>query len=102
MVETVCINDSNKPRVIPKEKWLKKGNTYHVIFTTTVLPQKKLAFLLAEIELTDKELPYEYFDASRFAFTQENLLKLMELIKDCSETSFSMDELLKQTQLEEI
>jgi hypothetical protein len=101
MIETICINDSNKPAVIPKEKWVKKGQTYHVIFTCTVLPQKKLAFLLSEIELTDKELPYEYFDASRFAFTEEALKKLIELIKDCSDITFSMDELLKQTELVE-
>jgi hypothetical protein len=63
------------------------------------LPQKQLAFHLAEIELTDAELPYEYFLASRFGFTQENLLKLIELIKDCSETDFNMEELLKQTEV---
>jgi hypothetical protein len=37
----------------------------------------------------------------RFAFTEENLKKLIELIKDCNDTDFSMEELLKQTQLEE-
>jgi len=101
MIETICINDSDKPIIIPKEKWVKKGNIYHVIYSVTVLPQKKLAFLLSEIQLTENELPYEYFDASRFAFTEENLKKLIELIKDCNDTDFSMDELLKQTQLEE-
>jgi hypothetical protein len=99
MIPTICINDSNKPRMIPKNKWLVKDKEYHVIFTVTVLPQKQLAFHLAEIDLDESCKPYEYFLASRFAFTQENLLLLMELIKDCSETSFSMDELLEQTDL---
>jgi hypothetical protein len=80
---------------------VKKGQTYNIIYTVTVLPQKQLGVVLSEIELTEKELPYEYFLASRFAFTEENLKKLIELIKDCSDTDFSMDELLKQTQLEE-
>jgi len=102
MVTCTCINDKNKPRAIPKAKWLVKDQEYTVIFTTTVMPQKQLAVHLAEIELDETCFPYEYFLASRFAFTQENLLLLMELIKDCSDTSFSMDELLKQTQLEEI
>jgi hypothetical protein len=101
-VECICINDSNRPNEIPVSKWIKKGNTYNVIFTVTVLPQKELGVQLAEIELTDKELPYEYFLANRFSFTEENLKKLIELIKDCSDITFSMDELLKQTELAEV
>jgi len=101
-VECICINDSNRPKEIPINKWVKKGNTYTVIFTVTVLPQKELGVQLAEIELTDRELPYEYFLANRFAFTEENLKKLIELIKDCSDITFSMDELLKQTELAEV
>lgn len=96
-VECICINDSNRPKEIPQSKWIKEGQKYTVIYTVTVLPQKQLGFHLAEIELTDNELPYEYFLASRFGFTQDNLQKLIELIKDCSEIDFSMDELLEQT-----
>lgn len=96
-VECICINDSNRPKEIPQSKWVKEGEKYTVIYTVTVLPQKQLGFHLAEIELTDNELPYEYFLASRFGFTKENLQKLIELIKDCSEIDFSMDELLEQT-----
>ena len=101
-VECICINDSNRPNEIPVSKWIKKGNTYNVIFTVTVLPQKELGVQLAEIELTDRELPYEYFLANRFSFTEENLKKLIELIEDCSDITFSMDELLKQTELTEV
>jgi len=99
MIACICIDDSRKPRMIPKNKWLVKDQEYHVIFTVTVLPQKQLAFHLAEIELDENCKPYEYFLASRFAFTQENLLLLMELIKDCSEITFNMDELLEQTEI---
>jgi len=99
MIACICIDDSRKPRMIPKNKWLVKDQEYHVIFTVTVLPQKQLAFHLAEIELDESCKPYEYFLASRFAFTQENLLLLMELIKDCSEITFNMDELLEQTEI---
>jgi hypothetical protein len=99
MVTCICINDKNKPRAIPKAKWLVKDQEYTVIFTTTVMPQKQLAVHLAEIELDETCFPYEYFLSSRFAFTQENLLLLMELIKDCSDTDFSMDELMKQTEI---
>lgn len=100
MVECICINSSGKPKEIPFTKWISKGKTYHVIYTVTVLPQKQLAFHLAEIDLTEKELPYEYFLASRFSFTEENLWKLADLIKDCTDMDFSIDELLEQTQIE--
>ena len=100
MILCTCIDDTKKPKPIPKHKWLVKDREYHVIYTVTVLPQKQLAFHLAEIELDESCAPYEYFLANRFAFTQENLHLLMELIKDCSETDFSMEELLEQTILE--
>jgi hypothetical protein len=100
MVKCICINDKNRPKEIPIKKWLKKGQEYHIIYTVTVLPQKQLAFHLHEISLDECCVPYEYFLAHRFAFTEENLLLLMELIKDCSDTDFSMDELIEQTSIE--
>jgi len=102
MVECICIDDKNRPKEIPINKWVKMGEKYNIIYTVKVLPQNDIGVLLSEIELTEKELPYEYFLLKRFAFTEENLLKLIELIKDCTDTDFSIDELLKQTKLEEV
>lgn len=100
MVECICINDEKRPKEIPVSKWVKKDEKYHVIYTLTVLPQKQLAFHLAEISLDECCLPYEYFLANRFAFTEEGLKQLMELIRECNEISFSLDELLEQTELQ--
>jgi hypothetical protein len=58
-----------------------------------------LAVHLQEIDLDETTAPYEYFLANRFAFAAEALDALMELIKTCSDTDFSMEELLKQTEL---
>lgn len=102
MVDAICIDDRNRPEVIPLNKWVKRGKKYTIIYTVLVLPQRQIGVHLAEIELTQKELPYEYFLLSRFAFTEEGLRQLQELIKDCADTDFSMDELLKQTELQEI
>ena len=102
IVECICINNENRPEVIPINKWLKKGNAYTIIFTVLVLPQRQIGVHLSEIEFTEKELPYEYFLLSRFAFTKENFLLLNELIKECTDTDFSMEELLKQTELQEV
>lgn len=101
MVECICIDDKNRPKEIPINKWVKAGKHYTVIYTITVLPQKQLAFHLDEIELDESCHPYEYFLAKRFAFTNDGLNQLMELINDCNETAFSLDELLEQTKIQE-
>jgi hypothetical protein len=101
-VECICIDDKNRPKEIPANKWLVEGNKYNVIYTVVVLPQRQLAFHLEEIDLDETCKPYEYFLANRFAFTEENLEKLMELIEDCNKTSFSIEELMTQTELAEI
>lgn len=93
-IKCLCVDDSFKPNEIPNNKWIKKGESYTVIYTVTVLPQRELAFQLQEIELTEKEYPYEYFLSSRFAFKKEDLEKLIEMIKDCNDIDFDMDELL--------
>jgi len=100
MIECICINDKNRPKEIPIEKWVKEGEKYHVIYTVVVLPQKELAFHLQEIDLTEKEHPYEYFLASRFAFNPKDVDAMLQLIKDCSDTDFSMEELMEQTQVQ--
>jgi hypothetical protein len=101
MVECICIDDSNKPNQIPDNKWVKKGQKYNIIYTVIVLPQRELGVVLSEIELTDNEMPYEYFLAKRFAVTQDNIAKLFQLIQDCADTDFSMEELLEQTKIKE-
>ena len=99
MIECICIDDSNRPKEIPQNKWVKKGDTYHIIYTVYSLTSKELGVDLYEVSLDDCCPPYEWYALRRFAFTEENLLKLIQLIKDCNDTAFSMDELLKQTEL---
>jgi len=76
---------------------VKEGNEYTIIFTLIVLPQKTLAVQLEEIDLDESCMPYEFFLANRFAFTQEELEKLIEFIKECTQVNMSIKELLKQT-----
>lgn len=99
MVKVICIDDSNKPKEIPIDKWVKKDTEYTVIYTVTVLPQKQLAFHLAEIELDDSCLPYEYFLSKRFGIRLEDLDKLIQLIKDCNNTDVNFEELVEDLEL---
>jgi hypothetical protein len=97
MVKCICINDKNRPSKIPQEKWLKEGQEYTIIFTLIVLPQKTLAVQLEEIDLDESCMPYEFFLANRFAFTKEELEKLIAFIEECNQVSLSIKDLLKQT-----
>jgi len=102
MCKAICIDDTNIPKEIPINKRIKSGQTYEIIYTTLCKPQDLVAVSLAEIEMDDNCLPYEYWLISRFAFTEENLKLLQELIKNCNETDFSIEQLLEQTTLEEV
>lgn len=70
-MKVTCINDSNRPKQIPPEKWIVKGQTYTVVSTTLMnIQRNKVGVKLAEIELGQSCFPYEYFDADRFAITE--------------------------------
>lgn len=99
MIKCICINDSDKPTKIPESKWLEKDKEYTLAFCITVLPQKQLAFQLQEIDLDDSCSPFTWFLANRFAFRQEDLEKLAEFIQDCNKISFSIKELMKETNI---
>ncbi len=98
----MCIDDKNRPSKVPESKWVKKGQEYTVIFTLIVLPQKTLAVQLDEIDLDESCSPYSFFLAKRFAFRQEDLQRLIEFIKECTEVNISIKELMKQTQTTDV
>lgn len=84
-VKTICINDKNRPQEIQPQKWVKKDQEYHITHIYWHHQQGIQGAELAEIELTDENFPYQSFALNRFAFTKENLEKLAELIKNCTE-----------------
>jgi hypothetical protein len=83
-MQVICINDSNKPKQVSENKWIKKGNTYTVIASVKLnLQLGKIGFKLKEIELDHSCFPYEYFDSERFALpvsTPELEEKNLELV----------------------
>lgn len=96
MIKCLCINNNDKPTQITSEKWLENGREYTLLFSMTVLPQKQLAFQLNEIDLDDSCSPCTWFLANRFAFKEEDLGRLVEFIEDCNHITFSMNELVKE------
>ena len=101
MIKCLCVDDKDKPRQIPQEKWVEKGKEYTIVFTMTVLPQKQLAFQLQEIDLDDSCSPYTWFLAKRFAFREEDLDEIIEFIKECNHINFSVNELMKEINVNE-
>jgi hypothetical protein len=101
MIKCLCIDDSNKPTQIPQEKWIEKGKEYTILFSMTVLPQKKLAFQLYEIDLDDSCSPYTWFLANRFAFKEQDLEQLIAFIHECNRINFTINELKKEINVDE-
>jgi len=63
----ICVNDKDKPDGIPNSKWIKHHEIYTVI--KIVFPHLQpgtMGFKLEELNIDDC-LPYQYFNAKRFA-----------------------------------
>lgn len=103
MVKCICINDSEKSKFIDAKEWIEKGKEYTIIFISFHPNQGNIqGCLLAEVSLTEKSKPFEYYKLSRFAIRLEYIKAFYELAKDCSEMddTFSLEELLKETEVE--
>jgi hypothetical protein len=94
----LCINDRGRPTHIPKNKWVEKGKIYTVVYAVMVMPQERIAFHLAEIDLTEDHLPYEYFLSERFAFSEKGLIEVGELIDFCLSTNPVVEQFLAEIQ----
>jgi hypothetical protein len=87
MVRAICIDDKNRPKEIPVSKWVKENNEYNIIHVSTSLHEKTknvLMFHLSELDISDCE-PYTAFRATRFAIHKDDIDKLIELTKLCTE-----------------
>ena len=94
----LCIDDTGKPKNIPKDRWLRKGSLYTIIYATLVMPQDRIAFYVAEIDLTEDHHPYQYFLSDRFAFSEQGLIDVGELIDFCLQTNPIIESFLAEIQ----
>lgn len=84
-IECLCVDDQNKPKEIPNNLWVKKNNKYQVIHIFAMVNQKGIKGCeIAEIDLGGLK-PYNCFRLDRFAFTEEGLKQLTEMMKHCTE-----------------
>jgi hypothetical protein len=101
MVKCICINDKNKPAEIPSSKWVKAEEDYHITHVYYHPNQGIQGCSLYEKPLGEDCAPYETFRLSRFAISVDDLEKLIELIKNCTELNYlDIQALIKESQLE--
>lgn len=85
MIPALCINSSHKPSAIPLQEWINEGAIYHIKHVFFHPGQGVQGVELQEMRLTAKSHPYVSYRLDRFAIRQEDLQKLIELMKLCSE-----------------
>lgn len=103
MVKCICINDRDKPSVIPKSKWVEMDKEYTITHVYFHANQENgiQGVSLYEIYLDESCSPYETFKLSRFAISINDLNKLIELIKNCTELNdLDITKFIEESQLE--
>ena len=81
--------------------WIKKEETYHITHIYYHPNQGIQGCSLYEKPLGEDCAPYESFKLSRFAISADDLEKLIELIKNCTELNdIDIKTLIEESQLE--
>lgn len=83
-IKCTCIDDTFRPNEIPITKWVMKGQQYHINHVFYHPQQGVQGVELVEFDISDC-FPYVSYRLTRFGFDKENLAKLREMIKNCSE-----------------
>jgi hypothetical protein len=100
MIPAICIDGSNKPKEVQIQEWINEGAKYHITHVFFHPKQGIQGCALNEVRLSKKSSPYEAYRLSRFCIEGKDVLKLIQMIKDCSELdSFDISELIKESEL---
>lgn len=101
MVKCTCIDDKNKPAEIPTSSWVKVEESYHITHIYYHVNQGIQGCSLYEKPLGEDCAPYESFKLSRFGINVDDLKKLIELIKNCTELNdLNIKSLIEESQLQ--
>ena len=100
-VKCLCINNKNKPKEILSQNWINEGTEYTINYVYYHPMQGIQGVTLNEVQ-TKSEI-YSSYRLDRFAFTEEGIKDLIELMEDCTELGkVDIEELIKESNLETI
>ena len=102
MIPCICIDDKNKPDEIPLKNWIQEGFTYHITHVFCMRNWNNIQGCnLAEVKIPPECYPYEVYKLSRFGITFDNLEKLRQLMRDCTELDdVNIDKLIEESNLQ--
>ena len=90
-MRVICINDSNRPSKIPLEEWIENGKIYTVTDVMKMGLQAGIfGYKLAEVALSEKSFPYEYYTSDRFAVVVEILAEKEEYTSELIEEELTI------------
>ena len=98
-VSCLCINNKNRPKEILPQNWINQGTEYTINYVYYHVNQGIQGVTLNEVQT--KSLEYTSYRLDRFAFTQEGINQLIELMKECTELGkIDIEQLIKESNLE--
>lgn len=99
--KVICINDYNKPDVIPDDKWVVKQEEYTVINVMHhPLDSSKISFVLKEIELDSSCYPYTGFNCERFVLRKKDLGLLNYLLENGQDKEIIENEIEENVEID--
>lgn len=79
--KVICVNDNDRPEMIPQSKWLVKNQSYTVIKVAKLLIQGGMVgFKLEGLDI-DAYFPYQFFAANRFMIPLDNVWNIEEMLE---------------------
>lgn len=80
-----CIDDKNKPAIIPDDLFVKEGESYTLIHIYKQVNQNNiLGAVLKELDIS-AYIPYNCFRLDRFAYRIEDLPELEKMMRESAE-----------------
>jgi len=79
--KVICVNDKDRPEMIPQSKWLVKNQSYTVIKVAKLLIQGGMVgFKLEGLDI-DAYFPYQFFAANRFMIPLNEAWDIEEMLQ---------------------
>lgn len=97
-IPCVCIDDENRPLIIPTNNWIIKGESYNITKIINMGMDKGVR--LVELDLAGYH-PFHTFKLKRFKFKEEHLPLLIEMLRsDINSKNDQVSEILKMLTIE--